>query len=218
MASRAARRSLPPSVWVATHKEDVPRTRCRSEFPLEISFSTWSTSQGRYVTGMIRDLSARKRLEETTRQQELPAAHPPCPSPASAQPDGRHSHSGRSVRPEGRPDRLPTLREAEDRLIAACDDRSGRCRRSSQGLARLPHRRVVVRRQGESSFTAGRAWHGVCPLRVGTRNRRSKSASPSTLPAGRRRASGDATSTGASSTGRSHSHGLAGVHARDRHA
>ena len=41
------------------------------EFPLEISFSTWSMAGARYVTGMIRDLSARKQLEETTRQQEL---------------------------------------------------------------------------------------------------------------------------------------------------
>jgi PAS domain S-box-containing protein len=42
-----------------------------SEFPLEISLSTWSTAQGKYVTGMVRDLTARKQLEETTRQQEL---------------------------------------------------------------------------------------------------------------------------------------------------
>ena len=47
------------------------RRKDGSEFPLEISFSTWSTAQGHYVTGMIRDLSARKQLEETTRQQEL---------------------------------------------------------------------------------------------------------------------------------------------------
>jgi PAS domain S-box-containing protein len=47
------------------------RRRDGSEFPLEISFSTWSTAQGHYVTGMVRDLSIRKRLEETTRQQEL---------------------------------------------------------------------------------------------------------------------------------------------------
>ena len=38
---------------------------------MEVSFSTWSTDEGQYVTGMIRDLSARKQLEETTRQQEL---------------------------------------------------------------------------------------------------------------------------------------------------
>jgi PAS domain S-box-containing protein len=47
------------------------RRRDGSEFPLEISLSSWSTAHGHYVTGMIRDLSARKRLEETTRQQEL---------------------------------------------------------------------------------------------------------------------------------------------------
>jgi PAS domain S-box-containing protein len=42
-----------------------------SEFPLDISLSTWSTAQGTYVTGLIRDLTARKQLEEQTRQQEL---------------------------------------------------------------------------------------------------------------------------------------------------
>jgi PAS domain S-box-containing protein len=42
-----------------------------SEFPLDISLSTWTTAQGTYVTSMIRDLTARKRLEEQTRQQEL---------------------------------------------------------------------------------------------------------------------------------------------------
>lgn len=42
-----------------------------SEFPLDMALSTWSTAQGTYVTGMIRDLTARKRLEEQTRQQEL---------------------------------------------------------------------------------------------------------------------------------------------------
>lgn len=41
------------------------------EFPLELSLSTWATAQGMYVTGIIRDLTARKRLEEQTRQQEL---------------------------------------------------------------------------------------------------------------------------------------------------
>jgi PAS domain S-box-containing protein len=42
-----------------------------SEFPLDLSLSTWTTAQGTYVTGMIRDLTARKHLEEQTRQQEL---------------------------------------------------------------------------------------------------------------------------------------------------
>src|SRR5262249_763450 len=42
-----------------------------SEVPLDISLSTWTTMQGTYVTGMIRDLTARKHLEEQTRQQEL---------------------------------------------------------------------------------------------------------------------------------------------------
>jgi PAS domain S-box-containing protein len=42
-----------------------------SEFPLELSLSTWSTVHGHYVTGMVRDLTAQKQLQETTRQQEL---------------------------------------------------------------------------------------------------------------------------------------------------
>jgi signal transduction histidine kinase len=42
-----------------------------SAFPLDISLSTWTTAHGTYVTGMIRDLTARKHLEEQTRQQEL---------------------------------------------------------------------------------------------------------------------------------------------------
>jgi PAS domain S-box-containing protein len=41
------------------------------EFPLEISLSTWSTAHGHYVTGSIRNLTAHKQLQETTRQQEL---------------------------------------------------------------------------------------------------------------------------------------------------
>jgi PAS domain S-box-containing protein len=42
-----------------------------SEFPLEMSLSTWSTAYGHYVTGIIRDLTAHKQLQETTRQQRL---------------------------------------------------------------------------------------------------------------------------------------------------
>jgi PAS domain S-box-containing protein len=42
-----------------------------SEFPLEMSLSTWSTAQGHYMTGIIRDLTAHKQLQETTRQQRM---------------------------------------------------------------------------------------------------------------------------------------------------
>jgi PAS domain S-box-containing protein len=42
-----------------------------SEFPLEMSLSTWSTAHGQYVTGIIRDLTAHKQWQETTRQQRL---------------------------------------------------------------------------------------------------------------------------------------------------
>lgn len=42
-----------------------------TSFPLEASIASWTTEQGEFVTAIIRDISARKRLEETTRQQEL---------------------------------------------------------------------------------------------------------------------------------------------------
>jgi signal transduction histidine kinase len=42
-----------------------------SEFPLEVSLSTWSAADGTYVTGIVRDLTAQKQLQETTRQQKL---------------------------------------------------------------------------------------------------------------------------------------------------
>ncbi len=42
-----------------------------SQFLLELSLSSWTRGAERYMTAIIRDISARKRLEETTRQQEL---------------------------------------------------------------------------------------------------------------------------------------------------
>jgi PAS domain S-box-containing protein len=39
--------------------------------PLEVSLSSWETQEGRFITTVMRDVSERKRLEETTRQQEL---------------------------------------------------------------------------------------------------------------------------------------------------
>ena len=41
------------------------------EFPLEMSLASWRTAEGAFVTGIIRDLTERKRLEEKARQQEL---------------------------------------------------------------------------------------------------------------------------------------------------
>jgi PAS domain S-box-containing protein len=41
------------------------------EVPLEVSLSSWATHEAHYLTGIIRDLTERKRLEETTRQQEM---------------------------------------------------------------------------------------------------------------------------------------------------
>jgi PAS domain S-box-containing protein len=43
----------------------------RSEFPVELSLSSWTRGAERYLTAIIRDMSARKHLEEVARQQEL---------------------------------------------------------------------------------------------------------------------------------------------------
>ncbi len=65
--------------WIATGQsslaegtmEFIGLRRDAAEFPLEVSLSSWSTEAGRHVTGIMRDVSERKRLEETARQQEL---------------------------------------------------------------------------------------------------------------------------------------------------
>jgi PAS domain S-box-containing protein len=41
------------------------------EFPLQMSLATWHTAEGAYLTGIIHDLTERKRLEEKSRRQEL---------------------------------------------------------------------------------------------------------------------------------------------------
>lgn len=41
------------------------------EFPLELSLSNWSRGTERYLTAIMRDISVRKHLEETARQQQL---------------------------------------------------------------------------------------------------------------------------------------------------
>ncbi len=42
-----------------------------SEFPLEVSLSTWATDEGRFLTAIMRDISERRRLKEDLRQKEL---------------------------------------------------------------------------------------------------------------------------------------------------
>jgi PAS domain S-box-containing protein len=41
-----------------------------SEFPLELSFASWKTQQGVFFTGVIRDLTERKKVEESLRESE----------------------------------------------------------------------------------------------------------------------------------------------------
>lgn len=41
------------------------------EFPLEVSLSSWSAQNERHVTAIMRDITQRKHLENTARQQEL---------------------------------------------------------------------------------------------------------------------------------------------------
>ena len=46
-----------------------------SEFPLELSLASWTTASGRFVSGILRDITERKRAEETLRQTEERLRH-----------------------------------------------------------------------------------------------------------------------------------------------
>src|SRR5947207_3430627 len=46
------------------------RTKSGTEFPLELSLASWGTSEGLFFTGIIRDITERKRIEEALRHSE----------------------------------------------------------------------------------------------------------------------------------------------------
>ncbi len=62
--SRRKPTTLPKMFEVVGLKKD------GEEFPAELSLATWQTREGRYITGIVRDLSARKRAEDFVGQTQ----------------------------------------------------------------------------------------------------------------------------------------------------
>jgi PAS domain S-box-containing protein len=56
--------------WIGRTVEVVGRTRDGGETPLELSLSTWKSGLDVFYTGIIRDITDRKRAEEILRQRE----------------------------------------------------------------------------------------------------------------------------------------------------
>jgi PAS domain S-box-containing protein len=55
---------------IGTTAELTGLRRDGSEFPLELSLATWETSEGQFFTGVIHDITERKRMDESLRESE----------------------------------------------------------------------------------------------------------------------------------------------------
>ncbi len=51
--------------------ESMGITKNGDQFPIEVSLSAWTTQEGSHITAIVRDISERRRLEDTARQQQL---------------------------------------------------------------------------------------------------------------------------------------------------
>jgi PAS domain S-box-containing protein len=60
---------LPKSVHMGSTADIIGRRKIGSEFPMEISISTWESEGAQYFTYIIRDITERKRLENSLKQE-----------------------------------------------------------------------------------------------------------------------------------------------------